>query len=49
VDPGRSREVGGTGLGLAIAKHLAQQSGGDIGVDSTPGAGSRFWVKVPTA
>lgn len=49
VDPGRSREVGGTGLGLAIAKHLVQESGGELGVESTPGAGSRFWVLLPAA
>ena len=49
VDAGRSREVGGTGLGLAIAKHLAQQSGGELGVESRPGAGSRFWVRLPAA
>ncbi len=49
VDAGRSRDVGGTGLGLAIAKHVAQQSGGDVGVESQPGAGSRFWVRLPAA
>lgn len=49
VDAGRSRDVGGTGLGLAIAKHVAQQSGGDVGVESTPGVGSRFWVRLPAA
>ncbi len=47
VDSGRAREVGGTGLGLAIAKHMAQQSGGDVGVESRPGAGSRFWLRLP--
>lgn len=49
VDAGRARDVGGTGLGLSIAKHLAQQSGGDLGVDSRPGQGSTFFVRLPSA
>lgn len=48
IDAGRAREAGGTGLGLAIAKHVAQQSGGDVGVESTPGVGSTFWVRLPS-
>ena len=48
VDAGRSRDVGGTGLGLAIAKHVALQSGGDVGVESAPGSGSRFWLRLPS-
>jgi two-component system phosphate regulon sensor histidine kinase PhoR len=47
VDAGRSRDVGGTGLGLSIAKHLAQQSGGDLGVQSRPGRGSCFTLRLP--
>ncbi|MEB2344330.1 MAG: ATP-binding protein [Deltaproteobacteria bacterium] len=47
VDPGRSRALGGTGLGLAIVKHLVQAQGGQLGVESQPGRGSRFWVELP--
>jgi two-component system phosphate regulon sensor histidine kinase PhoR len=47
VDPGRSRALGGTGLGLAIVKHLVQAMDGQLGVESQPGQGSRFWVELP--
>ncbi len=47
VDKARSRELGGTGLGLSIVKHLAQFFGGSVGVRSTPGKGSMFWVRLP--
>jgi two-component system phosphate regulon sensor histidine kinase PhoR len=47
VDRSRSREMGGTGLGLSIVKHVAQVHGGQIEVDSTPGKGSTFRLKLP--
>jgi two-component system phosphate regulon sensor histidine kinase PhoR len=47
VDNARSRELGGTGLGLSIVKHLALANGGDVGVESQVGRGSRFYVDLP--
>jgi signal transduction histidine kinase len=49
VDRARSRETGGTGLGLAIVRHVAENHGGTVTVESELGRGSAFEVRLPSA
>jgi len=49
VDVAESRAQGGTGLGLALVKHIVARHRGRLGIDSTPGKGATFTIRLPLA
>lgn len=49
VDRGRARREGGSGLGLAIVKELVTAMNGTVGVESSVGVGTRFWIRLEPA
>lgn len=49
ADPSRQEQTGGAGLGLAIVRSIIEAHGGSVAVESTPGQGSTFRVRIPIA
>ena len=47
ADGSRTRQFGGLGLGLALAKYLVDRMRGDISLESTPGSGTTFSIRIP--
>lgn len=47
IDNSATRHYSGTGIGLALVKYLAELMGGEVGVNSEPGTGSCFFVRLP--
>ena len=47
IDTSFQRQSSGTGLGLGIVRRLVETLNGEVGLESAPGAGSVFWIRLP--